>query len=618
MSFLSPIFLLGAAAAAVPILLHLLRRRVDHRVRFAAVALLKDAPIERSVQRRLRQWLLLALRVAALVLLAFAFARPFFRAASASAGRLTVVALDTSLSMSAPAQHSQARESAREAIRAADGDVAVVTFADSAAVAVAPTASHSTAASAIDAAAPGFGSTNYRAALAAAADLFRGRSGKLVVVTDLQANGWDGGGRAGVPAGVQVEFLDVPAPIENLAVTEVRADGDRVVATVVNAGAEPKDARVTLTVDGKPAGRVVVQVGGRGAAEAMFAGIPPGDVAQAVVDDPRGIPGDNSRFVFLAGAPPASVLVVTTSGGLDPDAWYVRQALVAASPQRPNSVAGASAAQLATWTDDRLSQFAAVILLSSRNLERRARERLAAYVAAGGGLLIATGPDVDGEVVSDVLGSANPLDIRASGPETLALAPADIRHPIFRAFGGDLASLSLVRFRNAARVSGSDCQTIARFTSGDAAVLDCAAGHGRAVVIASDLNNRWNDFPIRASFVPFLDQTVRYLVNSRTRGAEYVVDDVPPGVPPVPGVIMVNSATGPRRTLVNVNPKESDLERMSAAEFQSFVEHLKDAGANEAHVELAEQESRQHMWQYLLAAVAVALFAEGIVAARVA
>jgi Mg-chelatase subunit ChlD len=158
------------------------------------------------MQRRLRQWLLLALRVTALVLLALAFARPFLRAASASRGRLTVVAIDTSLSMSAPAQLAQARQRAREVIRAAAGDVAVVTFSDSATVVVSPTSSQSTAASAVDAATAGFGSTNYRAALAAAADLFRGRSGKLVVVTDLQAPTWVGQRRARrVPAGVQVE-----------------------------------------------------------------------------------------------------------------------------------------------------------------------------------------------------------------------------------------------------------------------------------------------------------------------------------------------------------------------------------------------------------------------------
>jgi len=619
MSFLSPLFLAGAAAAVVPIVLHLLRRRTEHRVRFAAVALLKDAPVEQSMQRRLRQWLLLALRVTALVLLALAFARPFFRAALASRGRLTVVAIDTSLSMSAPAQLAQARQRAREVIRAAAGDVAVVTFSDSATVVVSPTSSQSTATSGVDAMTAGFGSTNYRAALAAAADLFRGRSGKLVVVTDLQANGWDSGARVGVPAGVQVEVQDVPALPENLALTDLRVDHDRVVATVTNAGAQMTEARVTLDVDGRTSGRAVVQVGGHASADAAFGGIQSGAIARAVVDDPRGIPGDNSRLAFLAGASPASVLVVTTSGDLDKDAWYVRHALIAAaSSQKAGGVTGVSAAELGTWTDDRLSRFAVVAVLSSRGLERRAREHLAGYVASGGGLLIAAGPDVDGEVIADVLGTGSPLEIKGADSETLALAPADVRHPIFRTFGGDVASLSLVRFRNTARVSAANCQAIARFTSAEAAVLDCAIGPGHAVIVASDLNNRWNDFPIRASFVPFLDQTVRYLSNNSTRGADYLVDDVPSGVPAAPGVVTIDTGSGQRRAIVNVNPKESDLDRMLAADFYAFIERLRDSSASDARIELSEQESRQHLWQYLLAAALVALFAEGVVAARTA
>src|SRR5262249_40542153 len=91
MSFLAPLFLAATAAAAVPVVLHLLERHTDRRVRFAAVALLRDAPVEHAARRRLRQWLLLALRVAALVLLAVVFARPFFPAASARGARLTVV-----------------------------------------------------------------------------------------------------------------------------------------------------------------------------------------------------------------------------------------------------------------------------------------------------------------------------------------------------------------------------------------------------------------------------------------------------------------------------------------------------------------------------------------------
>ncbi|HEY6213346.1 MAG TPA: BatA domain-containing protein, partial [Vicinamibacterales bacterium] len=70
MTFLAPAFLFGAAIAAVPLILHLLKREPEPRVKFAAVKLLKNAPVEHSQRHRLRELLLLALRVGALVLLA--------------------------------------------------------------------------------------------------------------------------------------------------------------------------------------------------------------------------------------------------------------------------------------------------------------------------------------------------------------------------------------------------------------------------------------------------------------------------------------------------------------------------------------------------------------------
>src|SRR5512146_2014233 len=97
LSFLSPAFLVGAALAAVPIVLHLLGRRPELRVLFPAVRLLKRAPAQETRRRRLRELILLALRVGAIVLLAVAFARPYFaRPVVVSAHAAVVVALDRS------------------------------------------------------------------------------------------------------------------------------------------------------------------------------------------------------------------------------------------------------------------------------------------------------------------------------------------------------------------------------------------------------------------------------------------------------------------------------------------------------------------------------------------
>src|ERR1700741_193011 len=100
LSFLSPLFLVGAAAAAIPLVLHLLKREPEARVRFAAVKLLKNAPVEHAEKKHLRELLLLALRMAAVFLLALAFARPFFSDGDAAIiSGTTIIALDRSYSM---------------------------------------------------------------------------------------------------------------------------------------------------------------------------------------------------------------------------------------------------------------------------------------------------------------------------------------------------------------------------------------------------------------------------------------------------------------------------------------------------------------------------------------
>ena len=630
LSFLSPLFLAGAAAAAIPLVLHLLKREPEPRVLFAAVKLLKHAPIEHSERRHLRELLLLALRVAALLLLALAFARPFFASGAAiSSAGATLVAIDTSASMSAPGQFDRARQLAKDAIgRAPAGDlVGVLTFADVADLVARPSADRALALSAIDGAAPGFGATRYRAALSAAAQALGGRHGTIVIVTDLQESGWDAGDRTAVPESARIEVADVGEPPQNLAVTAIRSDGDRVIATVRNAGAAARETRVRLAVDGRAAGETTASIGSNQSTEVPFAGTARATTVAVTIEDRDGVQADNVRYAVLENSNRAALLVVTATGDLGREAFYVQQALAATAVERQTfEIAGVGAVQLSTWPQERLVPNAAVLLLSTRGLERRGREALAEYTRNGGGLLIAAGPDIDGEVVGDVLGAGSGLQIVTSGdakPEPRALAPADVRHPIFQTFGANAATLGLVKFHSVARIAGSGCQTLARFTTGEPALLDCAAGEGRAVVIASDLNDRWNDFPLHATFVPFLHEAVRYLAGGRPRVGDYLVSEVPAGVPPTPGIATVpdlraGAASRPRRVAVNVDPRESDPARLSVGDFQSTVTRLKDVGASEARFEVSQQEERQHLWEYVLLMMIALLAVEGVVASRTA
>jgi len=634
-AFLSPLFLIGAVAAAIPVILHFLKRQPESRVKFAPVRLLKQGPVEHARQRRLRDLLLLALRVAVLLLLAVAFARPFVASAPALSSTATIVALDTSLSLSTPGRFERAKRLAKEAIGRvpARERIGVVTFADEAHVAAAVSGDRTLALSAIDAVRPDFGSTRYRAALGTAANLLEGRGGTVVVVTDLQENGWDAGGRVRLPESVRIEVVDVGEPPANVAITAVHVERDRLVATVKNLGPESRDVRISLVVrrgsERISGGEAIASIGANRSAEVPLRR-PVGETAIVSVSDPGGIDGDNVRYVVLDESPRLSVLVVTASGDLLREAFYLQQALSAGGGERTAyGVEGVGAAQLATWDSTRLQKYAVVVLTSTRGLEARGRTVIRAYTNGGGGLLIAAAPEVDGEVVSDAIGGSNSIVIVNPGetgekPGSRALAPVDGRHPVFRAFGADGASLALVNFRRIAALRGADCQTLARFTTGESALLDCGRGEGRALVLASDLNNRWNDFPLRATFVPFVHEAIGYLSGSRPSQSEYIVGEQPAGVSRTPGVTKVAlSPNGPAKWVaVNVDPRESDPARMSAAEFQSATARLKNTTETEAGTMIAvsgearQREERQHLWQYVLALVIVALAAESLVASR--
>ena len=101
MSFLSPLFLMLVAAAAVPLLVHLMRRRMDQRIDFPAARYLARAERESSRKLRLRNLLLMLLRVAAVILIAAAAARPVGRiAGTGHAPTAVAIVLDNTLSTS--------------------------------------------------------------------------------------------------------------------------------------------------------------------------------------------------------------------------------------------------------------------------------------------------------------------------------------------------------------------------------------------------------------------------------------------------------------------------------------------------------------------------------------
>lgn len=592
-SFLSPLFLVAAIAAAIPVLLHLFHRRTEVVIDFPAVRLLKRAPVQQHRRRRLRELILLALRVVALVLLALSFARPYFAGAVApESAPLTVIAVDQSMSLSAPAQLDRARDAALRAVDAAPASqaLALVTFADAATVAVEPTTDRAAVRAAINQIAPLPRGTRYRTALARASEVIGARDGRVVMVTDLQQSGWEANDEGGLPDGVDIDIAAVAPPTGNLAVTSAERRDRRVIATVQNYGNAEARTTVRLMMGGSAVAQTDLTIAPLAAADVELAAtLPRTGQAEVRLDDESGYQLDNARTVSLEppSAIPVAVIVADptgASGGL-----YIERALNVAGGGREFRVDVLDGVPLATWAQDDLNRRAVVFLLGTRTLGRTGREMLRTYLARGGHVFVALGPMVDVGTLNDVLGvavgaSADP--VRTPGATMVA---TDGRHPIFRPFLNPSGALGDVQVDQYRRLSDQQGRIVlARFSGGDPALTEQPVGEGRLMIYTSDLDNEWSRFPLNAAFVPFAVETARYLA----RGEE----------------------TGARSA--GFEPRESNPAATTVEEFTNAIDRTNRTNLIDAGQAARDVEDQQRWWQIGLLLMLGALAGEALLGRR--
>ena len=229
MSFLAPLWLLLGAAAAVPLLLHLLRRNVTARVEFPAARYLQRAEQEHSRSLRLRNLLLMLLRVLLVLAIALAAARPFVAGLGVGHGATALaIVLDNSLSTTALEGGAPVFERLRRATRAL---VLAATPSDRLWLATADgrlrAGTREALLAEVDAMAPMQGRGDLPLALrrAVAAVQSAALPARVVAVaTDAQRTSWSDAVRAGIPVTVHAP---VGEPPRNRAVVAASAEPTR-------------------------------------------------------------------------------------------------------------------------------------------------------------------------------------------------------------------------------------------------------------------------------------------------------------------------------------------------------------------------------------------------------
>ena len=622
MSFLYPLFLIGSIAIAIPIALHLFRRKTERVIDFPAVRLLEKVPVERQRRRRLRELILLALRVTALALLAIAFARPYLdRATAAMPAPITVIALDTSLSLSAPGQLDAVRQAAKAVIDRTPSThrVGLVTFADSATIAVPATADRGAVVAAIDAATVTAGGTRFRTALARAGEMIEGGGGRIVVVTDLQTSGWDAADEGAVEDGIEVEVTPIPAPAGNIAVTAVRRETRGVAVGVHNFGTRPSRVPVRLRVEGRDVAMETIEVASQSAAEVQLtATLPARGAAEIAVEDKTGYQFDNTRHLVLdpPGAVPIFVITAAAPGSSNAGI-YVERALAVADDGRAFKASVVDGRTFSNMSPAQFGQPGALILLGTTSLDRTGRELVAQFLKSGGRVLVTLGPDLDLDTLADTVGVSVVIERGDADTtaRTVTLVAVDGRHPIFRPFlnpTGALGDVYVERYQRLNDQSGR--AVLARFSGAGVALTEQPVGRGRLLLFASDLDNQWNRFPLNPAFVPWAIETARYLTQGREHRQSFTIPDVPSGAKSAPG----SYETPAGRVAVNPDVRESNPARTSVEEFIAAIARLNRSADMQARAESRQQEERQRLWQIGLIVMFLALAGEGFIGRKAA
>ena len=180
MSFLNPLFWLGMAALAAPILVHLVRRSRAKRVEFPSLMFVRRIPQRTMRRKQLHNLLLLAMRCLAVLLLVLAFTRPYFSGgsnteASSGGNRASVILLDRSFSMRYGDRFEQAKARALATLDIASGSdqFALISFDQGYDVVQRFTAERGSIRAQLERVPVGWGGTDYEQALRGTEELLK-------------------------------------------------------------------------------------------------------------------------------------------------------------------------------------------------------------------------------------------------------------------------------------------------------------------------------------------------------------------------------------------------------------------------------------------------------------
>jgi hypothetical protein len=547
MGVLAPLYLAGLAALSLPLIFHLIRRTPRGRQVFSSLLFLMPSPPRLTRRSRLDQILLLLLRLAALALLAFAFARPFLREAATLAledlpSRRVAILIDTSASMRRGDLWQQALRQAEKELDdlGPHDEVALYTCSDRLQTVADFSSAESSDAvtrkdiikSRLKSLSPTWSATDLGAALSAVASELDAASDlkqlaaepQIILISDFQK-----GARTEAlqsfewPKRVRVIARNLsPRSTTNafahLLISEEDAPEAELRVRVVNAADSAGDQFSLHWAAAKVADSL------RESAETAVY-VPPGQsrvvrlprpesnlLADRIVLEGDDHDFDNTFYVVPPLKQEVKLLYIGSDAADDQRGpqYYLRLA-TSGDPLRQvdvQTLAGDDAAPLTTDSPPQL-------VVATRSISAALRTALATYVQRGGTLLVAPS---DRDAAVSLVPLFDDVELRqqpSEGADYLLLGEIDFSHPLFSPFANprysDFTKIHFWKHRPLVVKDSAAVSVIARFDNGDPALLEKVAGtlrvpssNGRIYLLASSWHPDDSQLALSSKFVPLI------------------------------------------------------------------------------------------------------------------
>ncbi|HPM38374.1 MAG TPA: BatA domain-containing protein [candidate division Zixibacteria bacterium] len=533
-NFLNSGVLFAALAALIPLLIHLFSKRRVKIVEFSSLKHLKEMQRRQVRRLKIRQILLLLLRMAIILALVLAFARPTTEggALGSHAAVSAVVLFDNSASMDRSVRDGnlfalakQRTQKLLETFGESD-EVALVPLCRTAAAEGAGRFGSAAAAQQELAQVPASAlRADFAGALGRASDLIAQASNltrEIYIVSDRQRASLPDSGLK-LEGKVQVFVVALPdEDAENVGVAGVDFGGQllvpehdfEVVAQVHNYGAAARtDLIASLYLDGRRVAQTDAAAPAGGDEAVRFTqSVARGGFHSGWVElsDDR-FPSDNRYYftfripeqftvLMVAGDPAAQFisLALTPSGDLA-QYWSVKQA-------RPEDL---GTVDLAEYDVIMLPGTPAIADAYVGRIKAAVRRGTSLFLTYGGGADAASFNRTWADIAGVVIDEAARTDFSRAGYYTLESVVKE--HPIFSVFSfaeklPDLKFYTLPRLHTV-----GEAAEIATFSGGRPALVEARYGEGRVVTFAGPMAPAYSDMVGHAFFVPFVSRVAEYL-----------------------------------------------------------------------------------------------------------